>query len=283
MMSGWQRVKALSVSLGGLIALCLCLLALVVLLIQVFQDGTHRLTWNFLTNFPSRFPDQAGLASALIGSLWVMVLTALASVPVGILTAVFLEEYAPRHFVTRLIRLNIHNLAGVPSIVYGMLGLAVFVRWMALGRSVLAGALTAALMILPTIIIATSEALKAVPQSIRLGAFGVGASRAQVVWWHVLPVALPGIMTGVILALSRAIGEAAPLILVGALSFVAFLPTSPMDSFTVLAIQIFNWAGRPQDEFRELAASGIIVLLVVTLGLNALAITFRSRAMKGIR
>jgi len=279
-MSSWQKARSAAIYLGGVTSLFLCLVFLAVLLIQVVGDGAHRLSWDFLTSFPSRFPDRAGIASALVGTLWVMGVTALLAVPLGVLTGVYLEEYAPQNWFTRVIRLNIHNLAGVPAIVYGMLGLAVFVRWMDLGRSILAGAMTSALMILPIIIIATSEAIKAVPQSIRWGAFGVGASRAQVVWWHVLPSALPGILTGVILALSRAVGEAAPLILVGALSFVAFLPSGPMDAFTVLAIQIFNWAGRPQDEFREIAAAGIIVLLVLTLGMNALAIYFRTRATR---
>lgn len=264
----------------GILAMFLCLLFLSVLLIDVFESGSGSLSWSFLTNFPSRFPERAGIVSALLGTLWIMALTAIVAIPLGVLSGIYLEEYASRGWWNQLVRTNIQNLAGVPAIVYGMLGLAVFVRALELGRSIWAGALTSALMILPIIIIATSEALRAVPQSLRWGAYAVGASKAEAVIWHVLPQALPGILTGIILALSRAIGEAAPLILVGALSFVAFLPTSPSDSFTVLAIQIFNWAGRPQEEFRSLAAGGIIVLLAFTLGMNAFAIYLRARAAK---
>lgn len=279
-MTLWMKIKAEFLRLGGLIALLLCFSFLFILLLEVLKDGAGGLSWNFLTNFPSRFPEKAGIASAIAGTLWVMFFTALFSVPIGIFTAIYLEEYARPNWLTSILRMNIQNLAGVPAIIYGMLGLAIFVRWMDLGRSILAGAMTMALMILPTIIVATSEAIRAVPSSLRMAAYGVGASKVQVVWSHVLPQALPGIMTGIILSLSRAIGEAAPLILVGALSFVAFLPSGPMDSFTVLAIQIFNWAGRPQDEFRMIAASGIIVLLLITLSMNAVAIYLRARAVK---
>jgi phosphate transport system permease protein len=271
-------IKGGALKLWGIGSLSLCFLLLFILLLQVGRDGFAFLSWNFLTSFPSRFPEKAGVASALLGTFWIMGLTALFSIPLGILTALYLEEYASNNRATRLIRLNIQTLAGVPSIIYGILGLAVFVRAMDLNRSILAGSLTMTLMILPMVIIATSEALKAVPPSLRWAAYAVGATRLQVVWSHLLPQALPGIMTGIILALSRAVGEAAPLIMIGALSFVAFVPTSPMDSFTVLAIQIFNWAGRPEDEFRMIAASAIIVLLVFTLGLNSLAIYLRARA-----
>ncbi len=279
-MNFWQKIKAEGVRSGGLAMLALCLILLAVLLVTVFQEGWTSLSWNFLTSFPSRFPERAGISSALAGTLWIMALTALFAVPIGIFTGVYLQEYAKAGFFTRFLVINIHNLAGVPAIVYGILGLTVFVRWMNLGRSIWAGAMTTALMILPIIIISTTEALKAVPASARWAAFGVGANRSAVVWSHVLPQALPGIFTGIILALNRGIGEAAPLILIGALSFVAFLPSTPMDSFTVLAIQIFNWAGRPQDEFRAIAASGIIVLLGVSLGMNALAIYLRARAAR---
>jgi phosphate transport system permease protein len=265
----------------GVTALSISLLSLTVLLVDIFHRGLPGLTWQFLQNYPSRFPNQAGIFSALIGTFWLMGLTAIISIPIGVLTGVYLEEYAREGWLKNLIRVNISNLSGVPSIVYGILGLVVFVRFFAFERSVLSGALTMSLLILPVIIIATSESLRAVPASIRLAAFGVGASRSQVVLSHVLPQAMSGILTGIILALSRAIGESAPLIMVGALSFVAFVPQSAFDNFTVLSIQIFNWAGRPQEEFQGLAASGIIVLLCLTLGMNILAIYLRMRFAKG--
>ena len=203
-------------------------------------------------------------------------LTALVAVPVGIASAVYLEEYASKGWFFRMIQINIANLAGVPSVIYGILGLAVFVRYFALERSLLAGALTMALLILPIIIIAAQEALRAVPQGIRESAYALGATRRQVIWSHLLPISAPGIMTGVILALSRAIGETAPLIMIGALTFIAFLPTGVMDPFTVLPIQIFNWTARPQAEFQGLAAAGIIVLLVVLFAMNLSAILLRN-------
>jgi phosphate transport system permease protein len=192
-------------------------------------------------------------------------------------TAIWLEEYAPNNRFTRLVQTNIANLAGVPSIVYGILGLAVFVRFAALGRSVLAGALTLALLILPVIIIASQEAIKAVPHSIRLGAYALGATRWETIRHHVLPLAMPGVLTGTILAVSRAVGEAAPLLLIGALAFVPFVPNGPLDEFTVIPIQIFNWVSKPQPQFHEVAAAGSIVLLVVLLSLNAVAIILRNR------
>jgi phosphate transport system permease protein len=200
---------------------------------------------------------------------------------VGVAAAIYLEEYAPKGRLSRFIEVNIANLAGVPSIVYGILGLAIFVRWMAMGRSVLAGSLTMSLLILPIIIIASREAIRAVPGSIRLAAFAVGATRWQTVRDHVLPGALPGILTGVILALSRAIGESAPMIMIGALAYVAFTPKGPMDAFMPLPIQIFNWAARPQQEFHQLAAAGIVVLLGVLLLMNATAVFIRYRSQRG--
>ena len=253
---------------------------LAVLLVQVFQTGVKWLDWDFIRSFPSRFPHKAGIWSALIGSLWMMGLTALVSVPVGVGSAVYLEEYAPKGVVSRFIELNIANLAGVPSIVYGLLGLAIFVRSMALGRSVLAGSLTMSLLILPMIIIAAREALRAVPISLRTAAFAVGATQWQTIRSHVLPAATPGILTGVILALSRAIGETAPLIMIGALTYVAFVPEGPLDDFTVLPIQVFNWTSRPQAEFHEIAAAGIIVLLAVLLFMNSIAAVLRHRSSR---
>ncbi len=245
------------------------------LIAQVGADGLPWLDAQFLNNFPSRFPEKAGVKSALYGTLWVVSLTALIALPMGVLAAIYLEDYAPASRLTRVIEINIANLAGVPSIVYGILGLAIFVRFFGLERSVLAGAMTMSLLILPVIIISSKEAIRAVPSSIRLAAYAVGATQWQVVRSHVLPAAIPGILTGVILALSRAIGETAPLIMIGALTYVAFTPEGPMDEFTALPIQIFNWASRPQAEFHELAAAGIIVLLAVLLTMNALAVLIR--------
>ena len=261
---------------------------LAMLLADVARDGTRFLSWEFLNTFPSRFPEQAGFKAALWGSIWVIGFTALFSFPIGVGAALYLEEYSGRGRLTRLIQLNISNLAGVPSIVFGILGLQLFVRGTlgfgpdlgGFGRSVVAGALTLTLLILPIVIVAAQEAVRAVPGSIREASYGVGATRWQTVWHHVLPQALPGILTGMILALSRAIGETAPLIMIGALTFVAFVPESPGDPFTAMPIQIFNWVGRPQADFRDLAATGIIVLLVALLAMNALAVYVRQRTQR---
>lgn len=258
-------------------ATILGLLVLAVLLIDVIIEGAPSLSWHFLTNFPSRFPEQAGILSALAGTLWVMSLTALFSFPIGVGAAIYLEEYGRKSWLTTLIEVNIANLAGVPSVVYGLLGLGLFVRVLGLERSVLAGSLTMALLVLPIIIIASREALRAVPRSLREAGYALGATQWEVVGRIVLPVAFPGILTGTILALSRAIGETAPLITIGALTFIAFLPDSPLSPFTVLPIQIFNWVSRPQAAFHEKAAAAIIVLLVVLLTMNATAIFLRNR------
>jgi phosphate transport system permease protein len=259
------------------------ILALAVLLADVLWRGLPTLTWSFLTSFPSRFPEQAGIKSAIVGSVYLIALTALFALPTGVAAAVWLEEYPRKNRFTQLIEVNIANLAGVPSIIYGLLGLGLFVRLLQLQRSLLAGALTMALLVLPIIIINAREALRAVPPSQREAAYALGATRSQVIWGVVLPAALPGIMTGLILALSRAIGETAPLITIGALTFIAFLPESPLDPFTALPIQIFNWVSRPQAGFHALAASGIIVLLVILLSMNALAIYWRDRARRKIQ
>ncbi len=247
------------------------------LIYQVTSLGLPWLNLDFLNHFPSRFPEKAGIKSALFGTLWLVGLTAVFAIPTGVLAAIYLEEYAPGNRLTQLININIANLAGVPSIVFGILGLAVFVRFMGLERSVIAGALTMALLILPVIIIAAREAIKAVPNSMRQAAFAVGATRWQVIWAHVLPQATSGILTGVILALSRALGETAPLIMIGALTYIAFVPAGPMDEFTALPIQIYNWTSRPQEAFHELASAGIVVLLVVLLMMNATAVYIRYR------
>ncbi len=254
------------------------------LLLDVWRDGVHFLSWDFIQNFPSRFPERAGFQSALWGSLWLIVTTALLAFPIGVGAAIYLEEYAPRGFVTKAIQTNISNLAGVPSIVFGILGLQLFVRGTigigpsiggGFGRSIIAGGATMALLILPIVIVAAQESIRAVPPSLREASYGVGATRWQTVWHHVLPQAFPGIMTGTILALSRAIGETAPLIMIGALTFVAFRPESLLDPFTVMPIQIYNWVARPQPEFQDLAATGIIVLLVMLLSMNAIAVLLR--------
>lgn len=251
-------------------------LVLVTLLVDVFLTGLPWLDGQFLGSYPSRLPERAGIKSALVGSLWTMGLTAVLAVPIGIASALFLEEYAPRGWFFRLIQINIANLAGVPSVLYGILGLALFVRLFGLGRSLMAGSITMALLILPVLIISTQEALRAVPSGLRESAYALGATRWQVVWSHLLPVAAPGILTGVILSLSRAIGETAPLIMIGAASFVAFLPESVMDSFTVLPIQIFNWTARPQLAFQGLAAAAIVVLMVLLFAMNLSAILLRN-------
>jgi phosphate transport system permease protein len=248
-----------------------------VLLADLWRDGGSRLSGGFLNGFPSRLPARAGIKPALLGSLWTLGLTAAVSFPIGVGTAIWLEEYAPNNRFTRLIQTNIANLAGVPSIVYGILGLTLFVRLLNLGNSILAGALTLALLILPVIIISSQEAIKAVPNSIRLGAYALGATRWETVRFHVLPQAMPGVLTGTILALSRAIGEAAPMIMVGAAAYIGFLPRSPMDQFTVIPIQIFNWVSMPQTEFQAVAAAGSIVLLAALLTLNAAAILLRNK------
>lgn len=251
---------------------------LVLLLYQVIKTGWGWLDWQFLTSLPSRFPNKAGIITALAGSFWVIGLTALLAFPMGVGTAIYLEEYTrPKHWLNRAVQMNISNLAGVPSIVYGMLGLTVFVRLMGMGRSILAGALTLALLILPVIIVASQEAIRSVPNSLRQGSYALGVTKWQTVTGVVLPYAMPGILTGTILAISRAMGEAAPLIMVGAAGYVAFLPTSPMDAFTVLPIQIFNWTSRPQAEFQNIAAAGIMVLIVMLLSANGLAIFLRNK------
>lgn len=253
---------------------------LIALIASTLDKGLGVLRYEFLANFPSRLPQEAGIKSALAGTLWVITLTAALSFPLGVGAAIYLEEYAPRNRLTQLTKLNIANLAGVPSIVYGILGLALFVRALSLERSVLAGALTLTLLVLPLVIITAQEALRAVPSSLREASYALGATKWQTVYRAVLRPAFPGILTGTILALSRAMGETAPLIMIGALSFVAFTPQGPLDSFTALPIQIFNWASRPQAEFRELAAAAIIVLIVVLMLLNGLAIILRSRYEK---
>jgi phosphate transport system permease protein len=258
-------------------ATALCILVLFVLLWGVFSRGLPWLSWGLLTNYPSRFPERAGILPALVGSMWLIGLTALFSVPIGVGAAVYLEEYAGASRWRSLVQLNIANLAGVPSIVYGILGLGLFVRALALEESLWAGALTLTLVILPIVILAAQESLRAVPNSIRHASYALGATRWQTVWHQVLPAALPGILTGVILSISRALGEAAPIVVVGAATFMTFVPTTPNDEFSALPMQIFYWAGHANREFHDVAAAAIIVLLTVLILMNATAVYLRYR------
>lgn len=265
------------------VAVAIALLVLATLITDVLVDGLPRLNWQFLSSFPSRKAEQAGLKSAIFGTMWVMSVVAAVSFPLGVGAGIFLEEFAGDNWFTRIIEININNLAGVPSIIYGLLGLQVFVRYMEPitgGRSILSGGLTLALLILPIIIVATREALRAVPDSLRLAGFALGANRWQVVREHVFPLAIPGILTGTILALSRAIGDTAPLITIGALTFISFLPEGLQSPFTVLPIQVFNWVSRPQRDFHDNAAAGIIVLMVALLLMNATAVFLRNKFQK---
>lgn len=261
----------------GLLVMLLALASLAALLIDVARDGIHRLSWQFLTSYPSRRAEGAGILPALAGSLFVIGLTALLAVPSGVAAAIHLEEYERQGRLSRLIEINIANLAGVPSIIYGLLGLGLFVRMLGMGRSVLAGACILAILILPVVILATREALRAVPKSIREASYALGATKWQTIWHQVLPAAAPGILTGLILALSRAIGETAPLITIGALTYVPFIPSDIWSAFTVLPIQVFNWVSRPQAAFAENAAAGIVVLLALLLVMNGTAIVVRDR------
>ena len=260
-----------------LLSVCVGIIGLAILLFDVLTKGIPWLSWHFITEYPSRHPEEAGLFSALMGTIWPMVLTAIFTVPVGVGAAIYLEEYAPRNFFTRFIEINVANLAGVPSIGYGLLGLALFVYLMDMGRSILAGSLTLSLLVLPIVILASRESIRAVPNSYRQAAYAMGADQWQVIKGVVLPSAVPGILTGTILAMSRAIGEAAPVIAISALVYLTFIPAHPMERFTVLPIQIFNWVSRPQEEFRGLAAAGIIVLLVILISMNSIAVFLRNR------
>ena len=268
------------------VALAATLVGLVVLALLLGQVLVQALPWlrvEMLTEYPSRIPERAGLLAALVGTFWLMVVTAAFAVPVGVGAAVYLEEYARPGRLVRTVSLNIANLAGVPSVIYGVLGLALFVRALGFGASFLAGGLTLGLLVLPVIVIATQEALRAIPVGLREASYAVGATRWQTVRSHLLPAAAPGALTGVILALSRAIGDTAPLLVVGAATFIAFLPSTPLDAFSALPVQIYNWTARPQADFQGLAAAGIVVLMAVLLVMNGLAIWLRSRAERQAR
>lgn len=273
-----SRQRISSVGRAVLMAATLfAVVALGVLMWYIVSRGWDWLSWGLITNPPSRKPERAGLSIAISGTLWIISLTILVAFPMGVASAIYLEEYAPKNRWTRILQINISNLAGVPSVVYGLLGLGIFVQWLGLGRVVLSGALTMALLSLPVIIISSQEALKAVPPSLREAAYGVGATRWQVTVSHVLPAAVPGILTGVILAVSRAIGETAPLLVAGAAGFLTSKPSGFMDSYTTIPIQLYNWMSRPQTEFRDLAAAGILVLLAILVSMNLVAIIVRQR------
>ena len=280
----------------GLLALLIGLLVLLGLFLQLAVTGAPRLTPEFFTSFPSRIAEKAGILSAWVGSLLVMLVTACSAIPLGVAAGVYLEEYAPKNWLTAIIEINVMNLAGVPSIIYGLLALGLFVYQFGFGQSILSAGLTLALLILPIVIVATREALRAVPGGIREAAYALGATRWQMVSQHVVPYSAGGIMTGVIIGLSRAIGETAPIITIGALTFIAFLPTPPVtgefpflsfqwlkDPFTVMPIQMFNWTSRPEEAFQLNAAAAGVVLLVMTLAMNALAIWLRYRIRRKIK
>ncbi|CAN1560318.1 PstA ABC-type phosphate transport system, permease component [Fimbriimonadaceae bacterium] len=263
------------------LSVLIAVVILIALLWSVFSAGLGRVSSQFLTSLTSRIPQNAGIKAAILGSLWVVGITAIVAIPIGVAAAVYLEEYKIRESkLTDFIQINISNLAGVPSIVYGLLGLELFVRLAGLGRTILAGSLTMTLLILPMVIIVSQEALKAVPQTIREASYGLGATRWQTIRYQVLPSALPGIMTGIILSLSRAIGESAPLITIGAVTYISFTPGGVNDKFTVLPIQIFDWSSRPQKGFQDAAAGAIVVLLAILLVMNSLAIILRARARR---
>jgi phosphate transport system permease protein len=275
-----RRAMDLAFQVAALLVLLVALAALGALIYSVLHDGLGRLSWDFITSYPSRRASQAGIRPALVGSIFVISLTGLIALPIGVAAAIYLEEYGGRSRLARLIEINIANLAAVPSIIYGLLGLGLFVRALHFERSVLAGASTLALLVLPVVILSTREALRTVPMAIREGSYALGATKWQTIWYQVLPIAVPGILTGLILALSRAIGETAPLITIGALTYVPFLPDSIWSPFTVLPIQIFNWVSRPQADFATNAAAGILVLLALLLTMNAGAIWLRDRFQK---
>ncbi|HLG02651.1 MAG TPA: phosphate ABC transporter permease PstA [Bacteroidia bacterium] len=267
----------------GVLCTLFGLLMLCIFLVDIFNEGFARINWDFIVEGPSRHPEKAGILPALVGTAWVLLLTAIIAIPLGIAAGIYLEEYGKQNRMGSIVEVNIANLAGVPSIIYGLLGLEIFGRIMGLGGSLLAGSATLALLILPVIIVATREAIKAVPKSLREASFGLGASKWQTVWYQVLPASAGGIVTGVILALSRAIGETAPLIVIGALAYIDRVPKSPLDDFTVLPIQIFNWVSRPQKEFLINAAAGILILLAVTFLMNGIALYLRTHWQKKVK
>jgi phosphate transport system permease protein len=266
----------------GVAATLFGMIVLAIFLGDILIEGLTRIDWDFLTNLPSRRAERAGILTAWTGTAWILALTAIIAIPLGVCAGIYLQEYGTKNRLANIIELNIANLAGVPSIIYGLLGLQIFVRVFQFGGSLLAGAFTLALLILPIIIVATREALKAVPNSLREASYGMGATKWQTIWYQILPAASGGVLTGIILALSRAVGETAPLIVIGALAYVPFVADNPMDEFTVLPIQIFNWVSRPQEAFLVNAAAAIIILLAITFVMNGIAVYLRNRWQKKI-
>ncbi len=277
-----NRFKDQAFKVLGVFCTFIGLILLAIFLFQVLWMGLTRIDWSFLTSLPSRHPEKSGIYTAAIGTLWIMGFTTLFAFPLGVGAGVYLEEYQKNSWFARFLEINIANLAGVPSVIYGLLGLEIFVRLLNFGNSILAGSLTLSLLILPIIIVATREAIAAVPRSIRDASLALGASKWQTIWKQVLPSSIGGILTGVILAISRAVGETAPLIVVGALAYVPFTPQGPMDQYTVLPIQIFNWVSRPQHAFVINAAAAIIVLLVITFLMNGIAVFLRNKWQKSL-
>lgn len=286
----WRRMKNFMFSVVGLLTLLFAICTLLALFIDLAMTGIPRINAEFFTSFPSRFPEKAGILSAWVGSLAVMITTAFVAIPIGVAAGIYLEEYAPKNFFTKIIELNIINLAGVPSITFGLMALGLFVYKLKFGQSILTAGMTLGLLVLPIVIVTTREAIRTIPNSIREASYGLGASHWQTIQHHVLPYSSGGILTGVIISLSRAIGETAPLITIGALTFIAFLPTAPVsevfpyvsfqwlsDAFTVMPIQMFNWVSRPQTEFHVNAAATGTVLLIMTLLMNGVAIFIRYR------
>ena len=277
-----NRVKDKIFEYIGIACTLLWLVILAIFIGNILIDGLARIDWEFMKNLPSRKAAKAGIFTAWIGTLWILTFTSIIALPIGLAAAIYLEEYVKKGKLASLLELNISNLAGVPSIIYGLLGLEIFVRVFKMGNSILAGSFTLALLILPIVIVSTREAIRAVPPSIKAASFALGASKWQTIWHQLLPASMGGILTGVILALSRAIGETAPLIVVGALAYVPFAPSSPMDQFTVMPMQIFNWISRPQHEFTINAAAAIIILLLITFVMNGIAVYIRNKWQKKI-
>ena len=278
-----NRIKDKLFQVFGIACTLVGLVVLAILIYNIIEEGAARIDWDFMTNLASRRASKAGIFTAVMGTIWILVLTTLIAFPLGVAAGIYLEEYGKKTRLASLLEINIANLAGVPSIIYGLLGLEIFVRMFKLGGSLLAGSLTLSLLILPIIIVATRESLRAVPSSLRDASMALGASKWQTIWNQTLPASIGGILTGVILAISRAIGETAPLIVVGALAYVPFAPKSPMDEFTVMPIQIFNWVSRPQHEFAINAAAAIIILLLITFIMNGVAVYFRNKWQKKVK
>lgn len=280
--SSKNRLKDKAFEYLGIACTLFGLVVLAIFIGDILADGLSRIDWDFLKSLPSRNPEKAGIFTAWTGSLWILVFTTIIAFPLAVSAGIYLEEYGDNSRLSSLLEVNISNLAGVPSIIYGLLGLEIFVRIFQMGNSVLAGAFALALLILPIIIVATREAIRTVPPSIRAASYALGASKWQTIWNQVLPASMGGIFTGVILAISRAVGETAPLIIVGALAYVPFAPSSPMDEFTVMPIQIFNWVSRPQHGFTVNAAAAIIILLLITFVMNGIAVYLRNKWQKKI-